>query len=224
MLILPILRSLLFGLFFTLLSVSIAYYFALSMKQVYHTKGISKKNSKYLVLILVNLISSTTWIALAWGSQLFWVDLLTLFTLNLIANVDGLTGKIPIYFLLMGVVLGLILGSLKDQFIVHVIGGVSNLILSMMIFFAGQTYKKHVLKQIDTNPVFGIGDVYACGTFGFLFGSPVGNLAILLVLILTILGAGIQSLVTRAEFLKLRVKLGISFYLATVLILMAKTR
>jgi len=223
MLILPILRSLLFGLLFTLLSASIAYYFVLSMKQVYHTMGIWQKNSKYLVLILVNLISSTTWIALAWGSQLFWVDLLTLFTMNLIANLDGFTGRIPIYFLLMGLVLGLILGSLKNQIFVHVIGGVSNLILSMMIFFAGQTYKKQVLKQIDTNPVFGIGDVYACGTLGFLFGSPVGNLAILLVLILTILGAGIQSLVTRAEFLKLRVKLGISFYLATVLILMAKT-
>lgn len=207
------------GVLFTLLSVSIAYLSAISMKQVYHTIGNLQKKFAF---ILISFISSTTWMAFAWGNQFFWGDLLLLFAMNLMANFDCFTGRIPIYFLLMGVAFGLIIGSMKNQIFIHIIGGVSNVIVGMMIFFTGQIYKKQVLKQRDMNPVFGMGDVYASGTLGFIFGSPVGNIAILLVLILAILGAGIQSLLTGVEFLRQRVKLGVSFYLATVLILIAK--
>jgi len=222
MLILRILRSLLLGVLFTLLSVSLANFFASSMKQVYHTIWNLQKNKIIFAIILISLISSTTWIVLAWGKRFFWADLLLLFTMNLIAIFDGFTGRIPVHLLLIGFVLGLIIGSMKNQIFIHFIGGVSNLMLSMIIFLAGQVYKKKVMKQGDKNPVFGMGDVYACSALGFLFGSPVGNLAILFVLILAVLNAALQSLLTGVDFLQQHVKLGVSFYLATVLILIAK--
>ena len=193
------------------------------MKQVYHTIENLQKNRKIFVDILTSFISSTIWMTLAWGNQFFWGEFLLLFTMNLMGYIDFFTGRIPIYFLLMGIVLGLIIGNMKDQLFAHIIGGVSNVILALLIFFAGQIYKKQVLKWNDANPAFGMGDVYASGSLGFLCGSPVGNLAILLVLILAVSGAGIQSLITGTEFLRQRVKLGGSFYLATVLILIANT-
>jgi len=222
MLILHILRSFLIGVLFTFLSINISHTIILSMKQVYHTIGFMLKKPEIFYLIVLNIIFSTTWIGLAWGRQFIWLDLSIIFLFSLIAAVDQLTDRIPILFLLLGAILGVTIGCLRDQLNFTILGGLSNSILSILIYFTGQIYQKRVLRWQYASHVFGFGDVYACGSLGFIFGSPLGNVAFFLTLLLAIFGAGIQSKIQGTTFLKHRVKLGLYFYLATLLITMAK--
>lgn len=221
--ILQILRSIILGLIFSLLSLKISVLLTTSMKQVYHTIGILNKNQVIRAFFLLSFLSSTLWIHISWESRLFWLKLLLLFVMNLLAQFDMLIGRIPIYFLFVGVVLGLVIGIVTGEIIAHSIGGLSNLALGTLTYLTGQAYKKWILKPNNTVTVFGLGDVFASGTMGFLLGYPLGNLAVLLALILAVAWGLIQSIFSGQEFLRIRVKLGLSFYSATVLIVIIES-
>jgi len=166
----------------------------------------------------MSFLSISLWIHISWGGQLFWVEILFLFVINVFGQIDMLTGRIPIYFLLVGFVLGLILGFVTGEIKVYVIGGLSNLVISTLIYLTGQIYIKRTLKSDNPVTAFGMGDVYASGAVGFFLGFPLGSLAILLTLVLAVVGALIHSIFSGQEFLKRPVKLGVSYYLATILL------
>lgn len=222
MLILQILRSFLFGLIFTLISVSLTAVLAYPIQQVYHTISNLKENSALIAIVLVSVISISVWHHLSWGQPYFTFELLTLFLMSLLGNFDTMTGRIPVHFLILGLVLGLLFGLEKKQFFAHVIGGLSNLVLSIVIFLTGQYYAQQVLNYKESKVVFGLGDVYASGGVGFLLGLASGTIVLILTLILAVLFAGVKSIHTGEEFLKKSVLLGPSFFLATALLFVVR--
>jgi hypothetical protein len=218
-LILKILFSILNGLIFSLLSVLLASFCANAYKQVYHTQSNLKKKTNLIGVFLICLCSFIIWHYFAYKEAIYYPELFSLFILSLLAYFDMLTRRIPIQFLFLGLVIGIINGIFQQEFVRHILGGVSNGIISILIFLGGRAWVKRNQAKAESVTVFGWGDVYASGAVGFLLGIPSCNIALLLTFILAVFGAGAQSLFTSEKFLKTRVALGPSFYLATALVI-----
>lgn len=218
MLILKILISILNGLIFSLLSAFLALIFVNVYKQVYHTQSNLKKKASLIGVFLICLCSFVIWHYFAYKEVNYYPELFSLFILSLLAYFDVLTRRIPFQFLFLGLVIGIVIGIYQQELIRHILGGVSNGIISILIFLSGIAWVKRNHPKAESVIVFGWGDVYASGAVGFLLGMPSCNIALLLALILAVFGAGVRSLFTSEKFLKTRVALGPSFYLATALI------
>ena len=105
----------------------------------------------------------------------------------------------------------------------HILGGVINILLGILMFYGGQRYLQKKTIEEDEQHAFGWGDVYASGSLGFLLGVPIGLVSFLLALILAIIGVFITSTITKQRrFLKSRVRLGIYFFLSAVLAILYK--
>jgi hypothetical protein len=217
-LILKILFSILNGLIFSLLSVLLASFCANAYKQVYHTQSNLKKKTRLIGVFLICLFSFIIWHFFTYKEENYYPELFSLFILSLVAYSDVLTDRIPILFFFLGLVIGIIIGIYQKEFVRHILGGVSNGIISILIFLGGRAWVKRNQAKAESVTVFGWGDVYASGAVGFLLGIPSCNVALLLTFILAVFGAGAESLFTSEKLLKIRVALGPSFYLATALI------
>jgi hypothetical protein len=192
--------------------------FANVYKQVYHTLSNMKRKTSLIGVFLICLCPFIIWHYFAYEETNYYPELFSLLILSLLAYFDMLTRRIPIQFLFLGLVIGSINGIFQQDFVRHILGGVSNGIISILIFLGGRAWVKRNQTKSESVTVFGWGDVYASATVGFLLGMPSCNIALLLTFILAVFGAGAQSLFTSEKFLKTRVALGPSFYLATALI------
>lgn len=145
------------------------------------------------------------------------------FVTSIIAYSDVLVGRIPAFILVLGIVVGVFIGELGSGVGAHILGGVINILLGILMFYGGQRYLQKKTIEEDEQHAFGWGDVYASGSLGFLLGVPIGLVSFLLALILAIIGVFITSTITKQRrFLKSRVRLGIYFFLSAVAAILYK--
>ena len=141
-----------------------------------------------------------------------------IFVTSMIAYSDVLAGRIPAFILVLSIIAGAFIGELGSGVGAHILGGVINIILGILMFYGGQRYlQKKTVDEVEQH-AFGWGDVYASGSLGFLLGVPIGLVSFLLALVLAIIGVFITSTVTKQRmFLKSRVRLGIYFFISAAM-------
>lgn len=148
-------------------------------------------------------------------------DLSVLFVMSMVAFSDVLTGRIPLFTLLISAVLGIGFGLIGTNLWAYLLGGMINFLLGVLMFSGGQRYMHNKFQGEETRIAFGWGDVYACGALGFLIGFPFGFFALVLALLIALGSALIEALLRKTPFLKSRLKLGFFFYLSAIVMIRA---
>jgi hypothetical protein len=137
----------------------------------------------------------------------------------MISLLDSSSGRIPLAVLAAGCIMGGISSMHSLSASRFLFGGLGCACLAVLIYFSGKWYSNGwaILKE-PHHPVFGFGDVIAAGAIGMVCGPVFGLIIFLGGLILAVIyGAG-SALVFKKSFRKLRIRLGIFFYLSTVLL------
>lgn len=139
--------------------------------------------------------------------------------LSMVAYFDHFSRHIPAYLMIISFVFSLFIFAIDKQKTNFLIGGLSNFIISLSIYYCGNCYSKKIKQSSDNLPAFGFGDVYGLSALGFLLGFPKSMWGLVLALILLLIYALIKSRLTGKSFLNLRVKMGFFIFLSASLIL-----
>lgn len=211
-----ILHACVVGISLTLVSIFTTDLLGLATTRVYHKDPPRRVNA---ILTLIYLVTTSLFIFLILvKTDFLFSRLLTVWLMAGVAQMDLRFGRIPIVFLLLSVVLGISSGLFHHSVGYSLMGGLVNLFVSGGIYGLGRKFeaRNDLPLPLPSNPVFGLGDVYVTGAVGFLLGYPGGFQVLLLGLILSIISAGLNSVVRKVAFLSQHVRLGLYFYIATV--------
>lgn len=127
-----------------------------------------------------------------------------------------MTGRIPLYFMIGALGIGVSIGLLQRKLGSVLLGGSLNLRLALIIYGSGKEYEQRVQTTIISPPPFGFGDVYGAAALGFLVGFPLNIVGLLFTLILAVLGASVAARIAQKSIISMRVRLGFYFFLSTV--------
>ncbi len=176
------------------------------------------RNHLIFMIMIISHLTSNIFTIFYHSIDVFFVSVYATWIMTFVAISDVKTGRIPFVLISFCIGFNLFLGGFSNSCIIHMAGGMINLIVSLLIYFSGRVYQRfrHVSKT--THVVFGFGDVYAAAVLGFLFGFPIGFLAFLMALILAVLLQGLKTLFKKATFLNAQIRLGVYFYLAALAI------
>jgi prepilin signal peptidase PulO-like enzyme (type II secretory pathway) len=137
----------------------------------------------------------------------------------MIAYSDLIFGRIPQYFIFFSGLMGIFLDVLQKQVGFRLMGGLFTFGIMYLIFLLGKYYLGRRIEQGRSYSGFGLGDIYASGALGFLFGFSRGLLAILFALVIALAYAYFQTVVRKEHpFLKARIRLGPFFLMSTIIV------
>lgn len=142
-----------------------------------------------------------------------------LLIMSFIAYYDHFSGHIPLFSLVCSTLFGLYVLLLDKQASNFLLGGVTNLIISLTIYLFGVLYVLKSDQMHDEKLVFGFGDVYGLSAMGFLLGFSDSFFGLFLTLILCLVYAGCCSLFGKRPFLKIRLRMGFPMFMSTVIVL-----
>lgn len=148
-------------------------------------------------------------------------ELMPLLIMCTVAYFDTLSGRIPITFFFISLLVGMILGFQSYRWLWSLLGGLSNLMVGILLYWFGNKHYAKRHPHVDNQSgAFGMGDVYAAGAIGALLAVPMSLVGLLIALIASLVIAIIHSLIDQKPLLSRYIQLGPGFLLATILLLL----
>lgn len=212
-----IIYSLFCGLIFALTG----FFFSVIMispdKEVYHTKTFLSQRKNLIFFFFVETFA-VFFIILQGSDEIeLFKGLLTLYIMTMITFSDLIYGRIPLHYLIFSALTGIYFDFLQELSGFHVRGGLITFSMMLIIFLVGRHFYRRNSDSSIENSGFGLGDVYASGVLGFLFGLSKGIAAVIVCLTIAIGFAIVKSrLQKEVIFLKSRIRLGPFFLISTL--------
>ncbi len=142
--------------------------------------------------------------------------------ISTIAYFDQFSGRIPVFILIFSIMFGLMV-FIIEKHSNFLLGGLSNLLISLIIYFFGELFSRRYEHLHRKHTPFGFGDVYGFSSLGFLMGYPDSFWSILLTLGFSLIFAMISAIYKKKSFLHMRVRMGFPMFLSGGFLLAYRT-
>jgi hypothetical protein len=204
----------------TVVSSIVSTMLVLTTQEVYHIRMSSGRKGFLSSFFILETFAFSSIFMLSKDPIMIGRWILAILIMSILAKVDHRIGRISIVFPAISLIMVGFFYLLSNSHGTHFLGGVVNMMIGCGIYFSGRMYAHYKLGGSEVNQVFGFGDIYGLGTMGFFIGFPMAIYALIFVLILATLGAGIGAIIQKTGFLSRKIRLGSYFFLSTLCFLL----
>lgn len=107
---------------------------SIDSERVYHTQRESQAKPNYAFIFMVSIRLSLLLLSSFVDAVLLIKGIVSLIILSMMATSDITTGRIPVFTFVLSIPFGVYTGMLNSDIVFHLLGGLFNIFLALIIF------------------------------------------------------------------------------------------